>query len=318
MLLSIVIPVYNVENYIQECIESILKIDEKNMEIIVIDDGSKDQSINIVKTFDDSRIRIIYQQNRGLSGARNTGLKSAKGKYIYFIDSDDFIQNQEAFIHMVEMAEKNELDCVIGNGYYYWDVSKKRKIYYEDKKPKESIISNIEDYILDSLKNDYYQDMVWLNIYKKDTLIQNHMQFSEGHYHEDVDWTMKFLLTAKKIGFFDADFYMYRQREGSITKNNSIEKMLKLSEDKIYMAQKLYELSKDLKDKELKNILHGRATELYFAGAMNGRKLEINFFRRIDTIPLHKKLYRKELRKWIKIFSFSPEIAFKILNFKET
>lgn len=317
MILSVIVPVYNVENYIQECISSILSINIDDMEVIVVDDGSTDNSILKVKEIEDSRIKIISQKNKGLSGARNKGLDLAKGKYIYFIDSDDFIQNPEALTNMIEMAEKNELDCVMGNGYYYWDVNKKRKIYDGDKKPKENIITNVENYISDSLKNDYYQDMVWLNIYKKDILIQNNIQFSEGHYHEDVDWTLKFLLSAKKIGFLDNDFYMYRQRDGSITKNNNIEKMLKLSEDKIYMAKKIYELSKDLSNKELKNILHGRSTELYFAGAISGRKIETNFFRKIERIPLYKILYRKELRKWIRTFSFSPELAFKILNFKE-
>ena len=91
MKLSIIVPVYNVEKYINECIKSLLELTIDNFEIIVVDDGSKDKSISIVKSFNDNRIKIIYKKNGGLSSARNAGLKEAIGEYVAFVDSDDYI-----------------------------------------------------------------------------------------------------------------------------------------------------------------------------------------------------------------------------------
>lgn len=316
MILSVIVPVYNVENYIQECISSILSINIDDMEVIVVDDGSTDKSIPKIKEIQDSRIKIISQKNKGLSGARNTGLDLAKGKYVYFIDSDDYIQSPEVILEMIDLAETNNLDCVMGNGYYYWDKNTKRKIYNGEKKPRNSIIEDIDDYIIHSLKNNYYQDMVWLNIYNRNILEKNKLKFSEGHYHEDIDWTTKILLNVTKIGYVDNEFYIYRQRQGSITKDTK--KLLKLSKDKIYMAKEIYTLSSKLKNLELKNTLQGRASELYFAGAISGRREDKNFLKNIDTLKLNENLYNKKLRKWIKIFNYSPEFVYRVLRIKNT
>lgn len=119
MKLSIIVPVYNVEKYIKECIDSLLKVPLDDMEIIVVNDGTKDKSIELLSCYTDERIKIIHRVNGGLSSARNTGLDEAKGEYILFIDSDDFIINQDSIINMINIAEKNKCDVIIGNGYRY-------------------------------------------------------------------------------------------------------------------------------------------------------------------------------------------------------
>ncbi|MDM0445792.1 glycosyltransferase [Clostridium perfringens] len=313
MLLSIIIPVYNVEDYIQQCIESVLKIELSDMEIIVVDDLSEDGSIAIVERFKDYRIKIVNSDNKGLSGARNTGIKFAKGEFIYFIDSDDYLINQYSIIKMINLAIKNNLDLVIGNGFYYWSDVEKRKIYDDNKSPKEKIINNVEEYIIDSLKNNYYQDMVWLKIYRKSLLIENKIFFSEGKLNEDVDWTLRVFLNSKKIGYLETPFYMYRRREGSITMSD--ENTLNLAKSKIFMAKSIKKYSNSISNVDLKNVLNARVSELYFAGAMSGRKVDKYFFKSIDKIKLYSKTYSRELRKWIFLYNISPEITYRLIKF---
>ena len=116
-MLSVVVPVYNVEEYIYECIESILNQDIDGVEIIVINDGSTDNSLKIVKSFNDERIRIIDKENGGLSSARNVGLKEAVGEYVIFIDSDDYLKDKSVLAEMYNLAKKNNSDIVAGNFY---------------------------------------------------------------------------------------------------------------------------------------------------------------------------------------------------------
>lgn len=313
MLLSVIIPVYNVENYIKDCLDSILKIKLDSMEILVIDDGSVDQSIEIVNTYQDSRIRIISQENKGLSGARNRGISEAKGRYLYFIDSDDFLKKPEIIVQMLQMAEINELDFVMGNGCYYWNDIRRRPIYFDFRKPSFITTTEVDLFIIDALKNDYYQDMVWLNLHRKEIIDKNNLKFSEGHYHEDIDWTLNYLLNCKKIGYLDEIFYTYRQRENSIT--NSY-KDLELSSDKIYMANQIFNICHNIEDIELRKILRGRATELYFVGAIKGRQKDKLFFKKIDSIKLYPLLCRKQLRRYVLLFNISPNLFFYFYTLK--
>ena len=142
-LVTIVVPVYNVEKYLRKCLNSIVNQTYENIEIICVDDGSPDNSINILNEFaqSDKRVKIIRQENQGLSGARNTGINNAIGKYIMFIDSDDWIELNMVEL-MVNKIENENLDLVVcGNTNYYVNKIKKQEL---TKLSSEIIYSGID------------------------------------------------------------------------------------------------------------------------------------------------------------------------------
>lgn len=213
--ISIIIPVYNVEKYILECLESIVNQTIQDIEIIVINDGTEDNSIEIVKSINDKRIKIISQDNKGLSAARNTGLKNANGEYIAFVDSDDFILINSAYEKMYNIAKKDKSDIVVGNAMYYYSVDKK----YQMKMEKEEFLNSpmkSEDYFVKCLETRRVYVPVWYNLYRTNLLKENSLYFKEGIYHEDEEFTPRVLLKAKNVSIYQEEFYAYRQRIGSI------------------------------------------------------------------------------------------------------
>lgn len=208
---SVIIPVYNVEDYIEKCLESVVNQTLKEIEIIVVNDGTKDNSIKkIEKYFSDSRIKIINKQNGGLSSARNAGLEIAKGEYISFIDSDDFIEEK-----MLEELynESENADIVFSNNLNYNmldnKLSKEEREFFFDK------MSNKGSYIC-----MYSSAVVWNKIYKRDFLEKNNLKFIEGIIHEDDIFTIKSHFLAKKVKYVKKFHYYYRiNRRDSIMSN---------------------------------------------------------------------------------------------------
>lgn len=213
--LSIIVPVYNVENYIVECLESLMSQTLDSIEILVVDDGSKDSSIDKIKSIIDDRVRIIVQENKGLSGARNTGLREAKGEYVTFVDSDDYIGINTAFEEMYNLAKKDDSDLVAGNCIKFYENGKKEKLERNMQFFYNSPM-NSEEFFLNSLLSDRIYAPVWLNIYRREFLKENDLFFMEGVLHEDEEFTPRVLIRANKVSIYDKEFYMYRQREGSI------------------------------------------------------------------------------------------------------
>lgn len=243
--ISVIVPVYNVEKYIEQCLKSISNQTYKNFEVIVVDDGSKDFSGIICDKFSklDYRIKVIHQSNQGLSGARNTGLKNATGDYITFIDSDDFIKNK-MFEEMVLILKEKNADiiecgtiyCDEKGNYIKENTKNKIEIYEKNNQMKELIL------------NGNITTMSWGKLYKKD-LFKN-FEFPLGKYHEDVFTTYKLLHISKKTIVLNQGFYHYRQVNGSIMNSNfnikhldSIKAVLERSKfiEKYYPKYKKYD-----------------------------------------------------------------------------
>ncbi|MDO4924988.1 MAG: glycosyltransferase [Turicibacter sp.] len=212
---SIIIPVYNVENYIRDCVESVVNQTLDNIEIIIVNDGCTDHSINrIDDLIKSNNLLIVNQENKGLSAACNIGLSHATGDYIAFIDSDDYIEPN--FIAMLYVnAIENNLDIVVG-GY--------KKLFSNgdflpEKRSQELIDSEVmtgQEYLYKSVILNDYQMEVWDDLYKRSFLEENNLKFYEGIIHEDEEFTPKCILKAKRIKVIDCLGYVYRQREGSI------------------------------------------------------------------------------------------------------
>lgn len=249
--LSVIVPVYKVEPYIEKCINSILKQTLKNFEIILVDDGSPDKSGEICDRYAkiDNRIRVIHKENGGLSSARNEGLKHCIGEYVTFIDSDDYLCYDKAYEEMYELSKKEGSDIVSGNCIWYYSDNDNCPMDRNMEIFKNSPMI-AEEFFLASLKSGRTYAPVWLNIYRRSLLIENNITFKEGIYHEDEEFTPRIILKANLISIYTKEFYVYVQRENSIT-NNKLNK--KNGFDMINICYDLNSIINEIKNNELKN-----------------------------------------------------------------
>ncbi len=242
MLLSVIIPVYNVEKYLIECIESVRGYPDT--EIILVDDGSTDKSADICDSYHDENIMTVHKKNGGLSSARNTGLTLAKGKYIYFMDSDDYITD---FRKILDFISRKECEILLFDGIgedYYTHHGLKENIHY----------TGIECIEMQLKKCGDYPTTVWLGVYQREYLLKNDFFFEENLLHEDELWTQKVLINAKDICYMNEKLYFYRKRENSITEKTG-EKNLS---DLIYIFDEMYQYTdnKRIKANISKRYLH--------------------------------------------------------------
>lgn len=267
---SVIVPVYNVEEYIEECILSILNQTLKDIEIIIIDDGSTDSSLEKVRVFNDSRIKIICQKNSGLSSARNKGIEAAKGEYILFIDSDDFI-SRTSLEDMYNLAISNNSDIVVGNANKYFSENNIEPIYRDkDEFFKRTLLS--DELIVKLLNSNSMQIAACFNLYKRRLLIDNNLYFKVGVLHEDELFTPLAFLKSKKITIYPEEFYNYRQRPKSImsTKND------KRGQDIIDICSVLLEEYSKIKNKDLKRRLEHRTYDLILSTCKEYKKVKIS------------------------------------------
>ena len=214
MKLSIVVPVYKVEKYLQDCVDSILNQDFKDFELILVDDGSPDSCPKICDEYakKDARVKVIHKQNGGLSSARNAGMDVAKGEYISFIDSDDYIA-QDMYQRVFSIINKEHADIVIyGRIYVYSEkkqVIKQKQNVYKIMNAAESIA------LMNTSILGYYDVAAWDKVYKR-SLFKN-IKYPVGKSSEDWYTTYKVLAKAHKIVYDSSPLYYYRQRDGSIT-----------------------------------------------------------------------------------------------------
>ena len=215
--LSIVIPVYNVEKYIGKCLDTCLDQDlsKDEYEIVVVDDGSPDNSSAIVEEYIQRyrNIRLIHRKNGGLSAARNTGLKEAQGKYVWFVDSDDWIESN-CLSCLVEQAEEKDLDVLcFGLQLVYPDG---RTAPYNIRYEESDKVYKGEDFIC-KVK---MPAAAWVALYKREYLIGNKLCFMEGILHEDQEFTPRAYSLATSISYINKVVYNYNQRDGGIMKSN--------------------------------------------------------------------------------------------------
>ncbi len=213
-LVSVIVPIHNVEGYIQKCVGSILQQTYTNLEIILVDDGSTDTSGGLcdkVKLVD-PRVRVIHKRNGGLSDARNAGIQASKGVYLAFVDGDDYIHNE--FIKtLLSTAIKYNADISVCSLYkVYADQSKTRK----NKRQRLAVLNNVQAIQDILLPSSLCEVMTWNKLYRKNLFFENHIEFPVGKIHEDVFTTYKLFFFANKIVFVDKPLYFYIQRGSSI------------------------------------------------------------------------------------------------------
>lgn len=217
-LLSVIIPVYNVEEYLVKCVDSILGQTYQNLEVILVNDGSTDTSGSICDAFvqKDSRVRVIHKENGGLSSARNAGLDAAKGEYISFIDSDDWIE-PNAYAHLLGLMERCQVKLVCGGNMDVYGETGERKLGLTPE--KEEVIT-AEEMVGRMFLWQGCDSSVCDKIFHR-SLLEN-FRFPEGKVSEDVAITYKIVLGAETVAMSNLPFYNYYHRTGSISRATEI------------------------------------------------------------------------------------------------
>lgn len=217
---SIIIPVYNVEKYIDKCIYSVIEQEYKNFEIILVDDGSPDRCPEICDEYakKDSRIRVIHKVNGGLSSARNCGINIATGEYILFLDSDDFWNSKKALMNLYDSLKNEDIDVLVYNNIERSCITNKEKVC--DRIYDVGFMENAskEETLKYLLQNNLFPGAAWLTVTKRKMLINKKLYFIEGIKAEDIDWLIKVYLEADTFSAINEAFYVYlKYRNDSIT-----------------------------------------------------------------------------------------------------
>ena len=275
-LISVIIPVYNVEKYVQKCLDSVTNQSYHNLEIILVDDGSTDSSGKICDTYakKDERITVIHQKNQGLSEARNNGMKVAHGKYTTFIDSDDYI-HQEMIMFLYKTLKQYQADIATCTATFVYENG-------ACKAPKEDLMIEVHT-SKEALELMLYQTKInnsaWGKLYK--TSLLDNITYPRQQHYEDVGTTYKILRKATQVVITNAPYYFYLQRTNSIARQ--------FNKKTFDIIKQVHLLQKDL-----------MKTHPGLENAINSRVLNADFF---VIRQLKKKEYKKEyfaLRQEIK------------------
>ena len=236
--LSIVMPVYNVAPYLPRCLESLAALNPPADEIIVVDDGSTDDCPRILAEFAPRlpQMRVIRQENGGLSAARNTGLDAARGKYLAFVDSDDFVAS-DAYAEALRLAEDENLDMVLLNANYHFEGRQADYAIYADV-PVTDVIADRE-WLRRRFRAGRLLHMVWMHLYRREFIEAHHYRFVPRLIHEDVIWTTRALLAAQRVRYTGHVAVHYRIPLRRFTPEQSQRRLQAIVDSSVVNAQAL-------------------------------------------------------------------------------
>ena len=286
-LISIVIPVYNVEKYLEKCLKSVLSQNFTDYEIILVNDGSKDNSLKICNSFVqlDDRIKLIDKENGGLSDARNFGINHSTGKYIIFLDSDDYWREKTALNLVVEKLAKT-YDVVLFK-YQEYNVDQDKIIQKQTIPFNIDNLNDDKNLIIKKLFEDHnFPGSAWRLVINREFLLANNLYFQKGIKSEDIDWLINVFINLKTITGVDDDFYIYlKNRPGSITNTANYKSFL----DLFYSINKWRPVLESIKENYSKSLLAFLSYE-YIIALMNYSKLN-----KLDKIEAKKYLKNQKL-----------------------
>lgn len=293
-LISIIVPIYKVEKYLEKCVMSIIDQTYQNLEIILVDDGSPDRCGEICEEFakQDSRIVVLHKKNGGLSDARNAGIEVATGEYFFFVDSDDYIHPQMIEI-LYQGIKKNKAELSICQ---FQNVAEDKNTDYESVKQQEWIVLESDqdklEYALGENTTTIFT-VAWNKLYAR--RLFDGVRYPFGKIHEDEFTTYKTIHAAKKIAYIECPLYYYVQREGSIMANGFDERNLSVLE--AYEERlNLYQLEKKF-DWYEKVLFLNRIFLMRFM-----KKISLYMPEKAELLSRYQKNYRKQvLSNWMKI-----------------
>ena len=328
MKLSIIVPIYNVAFYLKKCVDSLLQQDISDYEIILVDDGSTDDSgaiaDELVHAFSlaplASRLllRVIHQSNAGLSAARNTGIAAATGNYIMYVDSDDYLQ-PNVLGALMEQIERDNLDVL---RFRYQNVRESGEVFV----PHEGMKTDYNNYSSEPTDGlTFLNNRMWVQCYAVQFILRRELalqeQFTPGIYFEDTDWTPRMLLRTERVASTELVVYNYLWREGSITlSQKDINKMRKQLNDKLAFIGKLNMLGNSV------------ANRRWFDGMISGlvinvvgiiaqyfykeRKEYIKQIKSLEVLPIKNINVASRAVKKLKLINLSIKLAVWVLHWR--
>lgn len=314
MKLSIIVPIYNVEPYLRKCVDSLLAQDlsSSEYEIILVDDGSMDISGDIADEYAErhANIRVIHQQNGGLSAARNTGIEAAQGNYIQFVDSDDYLE-PNVLSGLVKKMERDELDVLRFN---YQNVNEQYEVFqpYKDVKPFVDYRDEVCDGLTFLTERLGYACYAVQFMIKAELLKYKEHHFKCGIYFEDTEWAPRLLVRVQRVTSVDTMVYNYLMRIGSITQAVTEEKKRKVMADKLALIDSMNQQAAACSDKRwFEGMIAGTtlsiltlATAVFF----KERRNIIHQLRMKRVFPLSCYHATKRTARKLKLINISPEL----------
>lgn len=257
-VISIVVPVYKVENEIDRCVKSLLSQTYTNIEIILVDDGSPDNCPKICDDYakKDGRVSVVHKQNGGLSDARNAGLKVATGEFILYVDSDDYI-DEDACQRLIDVASNCSVDIIVGGAVVHNGKPNERM---EQHSFQAGEICDAKEFIKKAIVMHEWYAPAWLNMYRRRFLLDSELYYKKGIYFEDMEMLPRVFLAANKVAVMGGTFYHYVIRKNSImtsSRDSIMEKnsIQNLSDWKIRFDK--------VENKDLQRFLYGMLIRCY-------------------------------------------------------
>ena len=302
-LVSIVIPVYNVELWLNKCIDSLISQSYKNIEILLINDGSTDRSGEICDEYSkkDSRIKVIHISNNGQSVARNKGLDISKGEYVLFIDSDDYLCDREIIGKFVNILNNSKCDFIYTSYCRFNDgneneITEILPINLTNKDIENKLGKNI---LSDLIIQNSFHHAPYLKVCRRDFILKNNLYFREGYYHEDVEWSFKVFYYAKKIVIYNEPWYKRRMRDNSTITSKDEKSICKKLCDRLIISN---ELIKFFEEQNTSNIIIDDLVRMYWGDLMVTRNIKEgdNIKKCIDVIfSTRSVLEKSQVKKYL-------------------
>lgn len=301
---SIIVPVYNVEEYIDDCLKSIFNQSFKDFEVIVVNDGTKDNSMDIVKNYD---VKVINQENAGLSAARNTGVKSSTGEYLLFIDSDDYIEKD-----LLKNINNNLKDNPDVLRFQIKEIFDDNRIV-NHKENSFDTTNGVEAFT--KICNYHFIENAWSYVIKRKYYLDNKFEFKKGTYHEDYGLMPLVIIKANKVKSISYIGYYYRQRSNSIMSSTDYNKTKKKVDD--FYNHYLY-LNKEINKTKLDN----KIFKSYISNSLLIKICELNnkdykiYKSKVKKDKVIDNLLDDSLIRKIKklLFKISPKLTIKFLK----
>ena len=284
-LLSLVVPVYNVAPFLKRCLASLAAQDLEGVEIVLVDDGSTDDSPAILARYAarHPQMRVIRQPNGGLSAARNTGMDHVGGEYLAFVDSDDWIE-PGYYRRLLDLARAKNLDLAHGNAMYHFEGRREDHPIYRDALPTEVMPGR--EVLRRRLAERTLLHMVWMHLYRRDFIARLGLRFAPRVIHEDVLWTTRAFLEARRLAYDPTPGYFYRQRIRPLAADLMDERLDAVIASSVHNARGLCDLATPLgDDPELQRLLRWQLVD----GALS----IFHKLRKVTSPGLRRRLYRQ-------------------------
>lgn len=310
MKISIVVPIYNVEQYLERCIVSLINQTYKNIEILLINDGSKDNSIEICNKYEkaDNRIKVFTKKNGGLSDARNYGLKYATGEYVLFIDSDDYIEldSCEKFINIVK--KNGNIDIISSNAI----VNTNNQISYmkHSNYASDEKVSGL-NYFSHEVENKCMHISSCINMYRIGFLNANNLYFKKGILHEDEEFVPRAFLEAHSVMHLNYNFYNYMIRKDSITTHDDFSKNAFHLFNTLHQLEPIYD---SIQNDKIKNILKNELCEKYLYMMKKLNDTNSIYDEEFDFEFLKRNAICKRTKNKLKLMMLNKNMYFFINN----